>query len=105
VRNLSLNGLHFTYVGQGSKVTTRDKKGRKKQLALANQEIVSKGFPENEWALGFGAFAFAFPVCGGIVLAGCPDMCIRKGDQTDGDHQAAEEQSYGQITVHVSFLL
>jgi hypothetical protein len=100
-----LNGLHFTYVRQGSKVTTGDKKGGKKQLALANQEIVSKGFPENEWALRLGALAFAFPVGGGIVLAGCLDMRIRKDDQTNGDYQGAEEQSYGQITLHVSFLL
>jgi hypothetical protein len=65
---------------------------------------VSEGFPENEWALGFGALAFAFPVGGGIVLAGCLDMCIGKDNQCDGDQQGAEEQSYGQITVHVSFL-
>jgi hypothetical protein len=91
--------------GRDQKLQPAIKKGGKKQLALANQEIVGEGFPENEWALGFGALAFAFPVGSGIVLAGCLDMRIRKDDQPDGDHQTAEEQSYGQITVHVSFLL
>jgi hypothetical protein len=55
--------------------------------------------------LRFAAFAFAFTVGSGIVLAGCPGMCIRESHETDGYYQGAEEQSYGQIAVHVSFLL
>jgi hypothetical protein len=62
-------------------------------------------FPEDKWALGFAAFAFAFSAGIGIVLAGCPGVGIRENDQTGSDHQRAEQQTYGQTALHVPFIV
>ena len=63
------------------------------------------GFPENKWALGLAGFTFALTVCGRVVLAGCAGAGIGENDQTDGDHQGAHQQSYGQVAFHVAFVL
>jgi hypothetical protein len=38
-------------------------------LIPANQQVMCEGFPENKWALGLAAFAFALTVGGGIIPA------------------------------------
>jgi len=63
------------------------------------------GLPKNKWTLGLAAFAFAFAVCGRIIQAGCARVSVGEGDQTNGDRQGAQHQSYGQIAFHVTFLL
>jgi hypothetical protein len=79
----------------------RNKRGR--NLIPANQQVMCEGFPENKWALGLAAFAFALTVGGGIIPAGSPGMCIGENDQTDSDRQCAYQQPYSQIRFHLSF--
>jgi hypothetical protein len=56
-----------TYGGAGSKVTIREKKRERKNLALANQWVMSQHFPKNKLALGLAALAFAFAVCSWVI--------------------------------------
>jgi hypothetical protein len=75
-----LNGLHFPYDGPGSKVTKKEEisfrscaeyqpKQKWRNLIPANQQVMCERFPENKWALGLAALAFALAVGDGIIPA------------------------------------
>jgi hypothetical protein len=55
--------------------------------------------------LAFAAIAFAFSVGGRVILAGSAGMSIRENDHRGDDYQGGREQSYGQIALHVTFLV
>jgi hypothetical protein len=67
---------------------------------------VCERFPEDKRALAFAAFALVFTVGSGTVGAvgsGCPDIGVRKKNETSGDCQGGEYQAYGQVPFHFDF--